>query len=169
MQGSYDAYNHLTDDPEKQQALEYFTGKVYILLDYTEMEQLGNLHNKVGHTVLKRTSIEIIKSLRRGWVEADRPIADNKQDKKFKETKEHIFKTIEIKEPSEWNQYNHEWTLATTPEDFFNVLLDTFKCMEEGTLLHQANDRKKEDIAMAKEQKKRQKNQVRSTILFKSN
>ena len=162
MQGSYDAFDLLCDDEEKQKALMYFSAKVYFLMDYDELEQLGNLHNKVGHTILKRNSVEIIKSLRRGWLKAGRPEQPaNKLDKKYRELKEGIFKAIEIKDPAEWNNYSHEWTIATSPDEFFTGICRTFTLLEEGSLLHQAAEKKKEEAAMAKERKKQRKSTVR--------
>jgi hypothetical protein len=161
LQGSYDAYDLLKDDPEKQEALEYFTAKVYVYMSEKELESLGNIHNKVGHKVMVRHSIEIIHSLRRGWIAAGSlPKPSNNKDKDYRHMKESVFTMIEIKEPAQWNDYNCEWTLATTPSKFFNVLEKTFTKLEQGALLHQAGDRKKEEAAIAKQRKKQHKEEV---------
>ena len=168
FQGSYDAYDLLSDDKAKQQALlKYFSAKVYIGMDFDELEQLGNMHNKVGHVIMKRNSVEIIKSLRRGWVKAKRPSQPaNKLDKKYREMKEGIFRSIEIKDPGEWNNYSHEWTLATAPDEFFTAICRTFKLLETGSLLHQAAEKRREEAAIAKERKKQSRSSVSSSSTY---
>ena len=80
-QGSFEAYDLLEHNPEKQAALEYFQAHVYIGMPYEELEALGNFHNKISHNDKKRDATEIIRSLRRGWIEAGRPMKTSAHDK----------------------------------------------------------------------------------------
>ena len=126
-----------------------------------ELESLGNLHNKVGHAVMQRHSIEIVHSLRRGWTaQGSPPALDNKKNKAYREMKSIVFRGIEMKESAQLNDFSCEWTLATTPDKFFTVLKKTFTLLEQGTLLHQAGDKKKEEAAIEKERRKQEKESV---------